>query len=193
MIQGFRTCSHGLSWAGLMGLLLVLAYPAGFVAAQVSTPSADEGRMYVDPTNRYGVPIPTNWTAEEREGYVVIVTDDGKISITASLVEATGATSAIGIVMRMIDPEFDSAALDDLLATPASATDENALYTFDDGAESGQLTQALGRKAGDDAFVLVLQGELEAVKLRQIQVDKIFEGIWIRVESDASPIATPAA
>jgi hypothetical protein len=173
-------------------LLLVLALP-GDVGAQVSSPAAGDDRTYVDPEKRFQIPIPTNWAAEEQDGYVRIVTSDGKIVISAAIVAAPGATRGIDTFLRNIDPEFENPALAELLATPTSETDDSALYTFDDGAESGQLLQALGRKVGDDVFVLVLQGELEAVKLRQVQVDKIFAGILIRAESDASPVASPAA
>ncbi|MEZ4506720.1 MAG: hypothetical protein R2848_12955 [Thermomicrobiales bacterium] len=85
-------------------------------------------------------------------------------------------------------------ALDELLATPTTQIDSSALYTFDDGSESGQLLQGLGRKIGEnEVFVLVLQGDLETVKLRQVQVDKIFDGILIRTEASASPVASPVS
>ncbi len=174
-------------------LLVVLAIPVGAMAAQVSTPTAGDEQMYVDPSDRFAVPIPTNWIAEEQEGYVRIATSDGKITIFAAIVEAPGATSGIDMLLRLVDPEFENAALTELLATPEAGADESAFYTFDDGAESGQLVQALGRKVGDDVFVLALQGELESVKLRQIQVDKIFEGTLIRTESEATPAASPTA
>jgi hypothetical protein len=174
-------------------LLLVLAFPGSVAVAQVSTPAAEDEPLYVDPNNRFAIPIPTNWVAEEQDGFVVISTSDGKISISAGIVDAPGATSGIDLFMRLLDPEFDNTALAELLATPATGSDDTALYTFDDGAESGQLVQALGRRAGDDVFVLVLRGELEAVKLRQVQVDKIFEGTLIRIEGDATPVASPPA
>lgn len=181
-------------WILVAGVFLVLlAAPFGVATAQVSTPVAGDEQTYVDPDRRFQIPIPTNWVAEEQDGYVRIVTSDGKIVISAAIVEASGATPAIDLFMRRLDPTFESAALTELLATPATGSDESALYTFDDGTGSGQLVQALGRKAGDDVFVLVLQGELEAVKLRQVQVDKIFAGILIRAESDATPVASPAA
>ncbi len=173
---------------------LAVAVPAGVMAVQVSTPTAGEDQVYVDPDNRYQIPIPTNWVAEEFDGYVRIATRDGKISITATIIEAGGATAGIDAAMRLIEPEFENVALTGLLATPATEADDSAFYTFDDGAESGEISQALGRKIGDESvFVLVLRGELEAVKLRQVQVDKIFEGILIRTESAATPVASPAA
>lgn len=187
-VAGFRI------WlAAVVALMLVAAGPVSVFAAQVSTPSAGEEQVYADPDGRFQIPIPTNWIAEEQDGYVRVATRDGKISIAAAIVPAGGATPAIDAAMRLIDPEFESAALTDLLATPTSSSDDTAFYTFDDGAESGQLVQALGRKIGDESiFVLVLEGELEAVKLRQVQVDKIFQGILIRAEPAATPVASPA-
>ncbi len=177
-----------------VALVLVMTVPAGVMAAQVSTPNAGEDQVYVDPDNRYQIPIPTNWVAEEFDGYVRIATRDGKISISAAIIEAQGATAGIDAAMRLIEPEFENVALSDLLATPDTEADERAFYTFDDGAESGEISQALGRKIGDESiFVLVLRGELEAVKLRQVQVDKIFAGILIRTETVATPVASPAA
>lgn len=174
--------------------MLLLAAPAGAFAAQVSTPEAAAEQVYVDPELRFQIPIPTNWVAEERDGYVRIAAGDGKIAISAGIVAATGASAGIDAFMRLIDADFESAALQILLATPETGTDASAVYTFDDGTESGQLLQALSRKVGDQSvFVLVLQGEAEAVGLRQVQVDKIIQGIVIRTESEATPVASPAA
>ena len=188
-IAGFRM------WLAVaVVLVLTVTVPAGVMAVQVSTPNAGEDQVYVDRDNRYQIPIPTNWIAEEFDGYVRIATRDGKIAITATIIEAEGATAGIDAAMRLIDPEFENVALTNLLATPATEADESAFYTFDDGAESGEISQALGRKIGDESiFILVLRGELEVVKLRQVQVDKIFAGILIRTESVATPAASPAA
>ncbi len=108
--------------AAAVALMLAVAAPVGALATQVSTPTAGEDQVYVDPDKRFQVPIPTNWIAEEQDGYVRIVTSDGKIAIAAAIVEAGGATPGIDAAMRLIDPEFENAALTDLLATPATAS-----------------------------------------------------------------------
>lgn len=182
-----------MSWALAAAVLaLLLVVPLG-AAAQVSTPAAED-QVYVSADKTFQIPIPTNWTAEERDGYVRISTSDGKIEVSAAIVGAPGATPGIDLFLRTLDADFENESLADLIATPATTTDDTALYTIDDGSESGRLLQAIGRKVGDGSvFVLVLDGELEAVKLRQVQVDKIFEGTLIRTESDATPVASPAA
>ena len=175
-------------------LACLLLGPSGPALAQVSSPTAESDSLYVDPTNRFAVPVPTNWVAEEHDGYVRVVTSDDKIWVAAAIVKAEGATPGIDAFMHLLDEEFESSALDELLATPTTQIDSSALYTFDDGSESGQLLQGLGRKIGEnEVFVLVLQGDLETVKLRQVQVDKIFDGILIRTEASASPVASPVS
>ncbi len=195
MIRGMARNGPVRIWlAAAMALLLTSVIPVLNTAAQVSTPTAEEGQFYVDPEDRFAVPIPTNWTAEEHDGYATIATDDGKIVVSVAIVQASGATPGIDLLMRQLDPEFESDALAELLATPETVGDDSAFYTFDDGVESGELLEALGRKIGEDSvFVLVLQGELEAVKLRQVQINKILDGILIRAESGATPVASPAA
>jgi hypothetical protein len=53
--------------------------------------------------------------------------------------------------------------------------------------------QAYGQRVGDVVFVLVLQGDLETVGLRQVQVDKVRFGIQVFPDALGSPVATPAA
>lgn len=177
----------------VMMLALAVATPARIAAAQISTPAAGEDGMYYDPGNRFAVPVPTNWVAEEHNGYVSIVTNDKKISISIAVIDGPSATAAITQTMRMLDPAFAATPIPELAATPSSGSDEIALYTYDDGSGSGRLLQAFGRRIGDHVYVLVLDGDLATVKLRQVQVDKIQQGILINAAAGANPVATPAS
>jgi hypothetical protein len=95
--------------------------------------------------------------------------------------------------MHLLEPSFDATPLPDLVATPSSGSDDIALYTYDDGSATGTLEQAYAQRIDGHVFVLVLQGELEAVELRQIQVDKIRFGIQVFPDAFGTPIATPAS
>jgi hypothetical protein len=173
-------------------LILVLAGP-GAALAQVSTPTAGEDTVYRDPQGRFTIPIPTNWIAEEHDGFVTVGTDDKKVAISLVLISGVGASDAITQAMKLIDPSSNATPLPELMATPSSGSDDVALFTYDDGSASGQLVQAYGQRVGDVVFVLVLQGDLETVALRQVQVDKVRFGIQVFPEALGSPVATPAA
>lgn len=173
-------------------LFLGLAAP-GQVSAQVSTPTAGEDAVYRDPDGRFVVPIPTNWIAEEHDGYVTVVTDDKEIAISLAVISGTKASDAIFQAMALLNPDSDATPLPELMATPSSGSDDVALFTYDDGSQSGQLVQAYGQRVGDVVFVLILQGDQEAVGLRQVQVDKIRFGVQIFPEALGSPVATPVA
>lgn len=164
------------------------------VTAQVSTPSAgEEDALYIDPQNRFAIPIPTNWIAEEHDGYVAVRTDDKKVTISLVVIPTASASEAIVQAMKIIYPDSDATPLPDLMATPTSGGDDVALYTYDDGSASGNLLQAYGQRVDNVVFVLVLDGDLEAVGLRQVQVDKVRFGIQVNPDAIASPVASPAA
>jgi hypothetical protein len=177
----------------VLGLLLLAMVGSAPAAAQVSTPTAGEDTVYRDPLGRFTIPIPTNWVAEEHDGFVTVGTDDKKISISLVLIAGNGASDAIVQAMKLIDPGSDATPLPELMATPSSGSDDVALFTYDDGSASGQLVQAYGQRVGDVVFVLVLQGDLETVGLRQVQVDKVRFGIQVFPDALGSPVATPAA
>lgn len=178
----------------LTAVLLVLALASATqVMAQVSTPTAGEDGIYRDPQGRFAIPVPTNWTAEEHDGYVTVATDDKKVEISLVLVSGTDAGDAIVQAMKLIDPASSGTPLPELMATPTSGSGDVALFTYDDGSASGRLVQAYGQRVGSVVFVLVLQGDLETVGLRQVQVDKVRFGIEVFPEALGSPIATPSA
>lgn len=186
-----------LTWPFRAGFLTLLAVsiialvPTG-AQAQVSSPEAGP-TSYVDPEDRFAIPIPTNWVAEEEDGFVRIVTNDQKIAVFMVVLPESSATRAVEQALRLVEANLDPLPEPGSLATPAAGNDDFVLLTLDDGAASGQLVQALAQRIGSDVYVLILDGELEAVKLRQVQVDKILQGTLIRVESTVSPVATPGA
>lgn len=176
----------------LTAAMLALSF-AGTAQAQVSTPTAGEDAVYHDPDGRFAMPIPTNWIAEEHDGYVTVITSDKKIAISLVLIPDVGASEAIAQAMKRIHPDSEATPLPELMATPTSGSDDVALFTYDDGSASGQLVQAYGQRVGNVVFVLVLEGDLETIGLRQVQVDKIRFGIQVFPDALGSPVATPAA
>lgn len=182
--RGFWTLAAAL-------LVLGLALPDAVSATQVSTPTAGEDAVYTDPDGRFSIPIPTNWIAEEHDSYVSVLSDDKKVSVSLVVVSGTSASEAIVRAMKLVEPDSDATPLPELMATPTSGSDDVALYTYDDGSTSGRLVQAYGQRVNDVVFVLVLQGDLDTVKLRQVQVDKVRYGIKIFPDKLGTPAATP--
>lgn len=179
----------------LLGFIVLgfLVLPAHLAWAQVSTPEAAGDAIYRDKAGRFQVPIPTNWIAEEHDGYVSIVTNDRKIAISVVVIAGESATAAIEDAMELIGSTAGATPVAPPMATPSSAGDDVALFTYDDGLESGQLIQAYAQRVGDSVFVLVLHGEREVIGLRQVQVDKVLFGVQVFPEALGRPDATPVS
>ncbi|MCA9858267.1 MAG: hypothetical protein KC438_01025 [Thermomicrobiales bacterium] len=180
--------SLGFALIGVACLVWVLGTSAAS-AIQVSTPEAADEAMYYDPNGLFAAPIPTNWIAEDQDGYVRIVTQDEQISISIVVVAGSSATTAIGDAIQIVSDDFQGTPVPDPQATPAAGDDSVALFTFDDGSSGGTLIQVYARVVGGNVFVMVLRGDLETIKLRQVQVDKIWQGVLIDTEAAATPVA----
>lgn len=176
---------------GLLALLLLSFGNPLPVVAQVSTPEAGEDAVYIDPAGRFSVPIPTNWTTEEHDGFVSLVTNDKKIAISLVVVSGTSASEAIGEALQRVGIDSLATPLPAVVATPVSESDDVAYFTNEDAKDG--LTQVVAQRVNEVVFVLILHGDTDAVQLRQVQIDKIFFGIQVNTALLGSPVATPVS
>src|SRR5215213_9158173 len=59
----------------------------------ISAQQGDAAR-HDDPTSRFTVPVPTNWTVDERAGFAVLRDPDGDLAVTLIVVPGTSAEDA---------------------------------------------------------------------------------------------------
>lgn len=150
------------------------------VAAQDATPSAADGR-YRDPDGRFSVPVPTNWTVDERDGVVTLVDPDEDLRIVLLVVTALDAKSGIEAGWNLVDPSFDTEAppVGEQDVPSGPGIDETYVITYDGGEQSGQLAQGLGQRIGDQVYLLLITGSLDAAIKRNSQVQVIATGYVI--------------
>jgi hypothetical protein len=166
---------------------------------QSATPTPEAPTMYIDPDRRFGVPIPTGWDVEvEEEGYVVLETVDNALSVSIAVVEAATAEEGLAEAWKVVRPDFDATVPEGGLQAPpvGEGVDESVLATYDDGSESGRFVQAWGQRIGDNVYVLILRGDLEAARLRGVQIRIIQDGFRIGElvrGGTPQPDGTPAA
>ncbi len=157
-----------------IGLLLVL-----LVVATPSTVHAQPGSnsVYDDPDGRFSVPVPTNWRAESRSGYVALTDPEGGISVYALALVAESAEQGITAAWALVDPSF-SLTVEDITRPPSEPGVEE---TVDIGYDSGRerFVAANGRLVQGVVYVLLADGPVAAVARRASQLQIIISGFRI--------------
>ncbi|MFV1991829.1 MAG: alpha/beta hydrolase family protein, partial [Acidimicrobiales bacterium] len=74
--------------------------------ALLSDETADTA-VYEDPNGLFSVPIPTNWTAEQADGYAILSSPDNEITLKMLAIEGDDVEEAIKAAWAVVDREFD--------------------------------------------------------------------------------------
>jgi CubicO group peptidase (beta-lactamase class C family) len=167
-------------------LTLALASPLAPVAAlarqatPVASPTA-EG-VVADPGGRFTVPVPTNWTAETENGYVVMRDPDGELTVYAIAVEAADPKTGIAKAWAAVDPSFDpenqpGAVEQEVPSLPG--VEKTLVVTYDLGQVSGRVRQAVGQLKEGTVYALLFEGALDAATRRSSQLQIIASGFAI--------------
>ncbi|MGE3798185.1 MAG: serine hydrolase domain-containing protein, partial [Thermomicrobiales bacterium] len=167
----------GLVVTFLVCLLIVPMTLAGSPGIDAQTDSD----IYEDPAGRFTIPVPQNWTIEERQGYVRLTDPEGDLSFLVVVTAAADARAGIAAAWAVVDPAFDGQPLpgSDQDFPAEGAIDETVILTYDIGQTSGRVVQAIGQRVGDVNFVLIIEGSLEAATRRNSQVQLIAAGFTI--------------
>lgn len=100
------------------GILLVLLLPV-MAAAQ---------DLYVDPTGSFQFQIPTGWTVDERDGFIVVNAPNEEIIAVASVEDTDDIADSIAMLWAKYDPTFDTSVTLQTIDVP-----ENQLQGFEAG------------------------------------------------------------
>lgn len=154
------------------------AFQATPAATPQSTPQASAD-TYTDPTGSFSVPIPINWTVEQRDGYAHLTDPDGQIDVYALTVPEADVEAALVAAWELVDPETERTPQDQQEVPSAPGVDQTLAVTYDDGLESGRLVQAVGQVVGDTTYVLLAEGSVDAAIRRSSQMEVILSGFTI--------------
>lgn len=133
--------------------------------------------VYTDPAGLYTVPVPTNWTAEAREGYSVLTSPGGAIEVFIVTVPTADVEAALAQAWELVDPSFEAEAGQTLTPPAPAGIDALRVVTYDTPPD--QVVQAAVRVVGETAFVMLFRGPLAAIAERQSQVVIIDTGFRI--------------
>jgi CubicO group peptidase (beta-lactamase class C family) len=148
-----------------------------------------EDGVFTDPNGKFSVPVPTNWTVALVEGIPVLVDPDGDLRIALLVLPSDDPEDAIDRAWTLVYPEFDRNAQPDVITSPSGpGIDETLVVTDDYGTTSGEIAQAIALQVGDEAYVLLATGSLDAAIQRASQTQIILGGFSI-LQIEATPVA----
>jgi CubicO group peptidase (beta-lactamase class C family) len=168
-----------LRFARVTLVIVLLAGALG--AAGVESLAQDEEGVYQDPAGRFSFPVPSTWTVEERDGYVLLSDPEGDMTGAFVVVPAEDVRQGIDVAWEIVDPAFDGEPVPGTDQMPPSdpGVDDTLILTYDTGETSGQIVQAVGQRVGDQVYVILFQGSLEAAVRRNAQIQVVFTGFEI--------------
>lgn len=152
-------------------------------AIDALTPLAQEGEetRYEDPDGLFSVPIPTNWTAEQGDGYGILTSPEGGITVYVLTVESDNIEEAVGAAWAIVDPAFDLEP-DEVIEAPPQGAQEGVekafTVTYDTGDES-EIILAGGWVYQGMVYFMICKADLIAFQQRVSQIQITGTGFTI--------------
>ena len=181
--QRSRVQRRALTLAILVLLAMVtLSVPASAQVADpapAAAPAQQAGQdIYEDPAGRFSVPVPTNWTAESTNEYLLLQDPDKLIDMYVMVVPTGDAEEAIAAGWSKVDPAFALAAKQAISPPPTPGLDEILVITYDTGAQ--RIVQAVAQRVGDQVYLLLFDSPVDAYVRRASQVQIVSSGLTIK-------------
>ena len=144
--------------------------------AEAAEPAAEETADYKDPEGRFSVPVPTNWTVEENEGYTTLLSPEGDIRVHLLTLAEPNLETAVKQGWEEVEPDFALEPGDPLEPPSEPGIEKTVVINYDGG---NRIAQAFAQLYGGTAYLLLFEGDLAAVQRRSAQVNIIASGFEI--------------
>jgi CubicO group peptidase (beta-lactamase class C family) len=100
--------------------------------------------IYVDPTGSFQFQLPTGWTVDERDGFIIVNAPNEEIITAASVEDTDDMMASIALLWAKYDPTFDTSTVLQTIDVP-----ENQLQGF----EAGVTVVYADGTGADGAFI----------------------------------------
>jgi CubicO group peptidase (beta-lactamase class C family) len=148
-------------------------------ALAATAPEEEEAEArYEHPDGLFSVPIPTNWTVEELEGYALLTSPDDEILVYVLVVEIDDLEAGITQAWTTVDPTFDLEVAE-VIEEPTVTGAERAATLFYDTGDGNRIVLGGGWLYEGIAYLELIEANLEAFQKRAAQVQIIGSGYEI--------------
>ena len=148
-------------------------------AGAVTEGAAPEGeQLFTDPAGRFTLPVPADWTAEAKEGYVLVSDPDGLIGLMFFVVEGMGddLPAAAQATWEMVDLDFDLAPAFTFDQPAERGWEASTIIEYDTSLDEDGFFAAVNRRYQGDAYVMLVRTDFATFQERRAQVNIIDTG-----------------
>ncbi|MBE2236312.1 MAG: beta-lactamase family protein [Caldilineaceae bacterium] len=180
--------SGAFTQAGVEGVFALAPVAAEEAAAAAVMAGVEQ--LYTDPDGRFSVPVPTNWTLTEGDGYVLLMAPEESIRVYLLVLPETDLAQATADGWALVDPTFD-VAIDETLEPPTAGSGvDQILVTNYDVNDDDRGVQAVAQAKDGDAYLILIDGEVASLQRRAAQVQIVGSGFKILAveETDLSEV-----
>lgn len=164
-----------------IGLLLLAGFLISFLTpARAQT---EDSATYDDPDGRFSVPIPTNWTLEENEGYLTLLSPEETIRLYITVIAGENITQAIEQAWQLVDPNFDFEPQQNIESPSAPGVEKTVAIAYQTDDEN-DVAQALGQLVNGQVYILLARADLIALQQRASQAQIVLTGFKIKAIED---------
>jgi CubicO group peptidase (beta-lactamase class C family) len=179
------------SRTGLLSSLFILAIFLYAALTPISFAQDEEAaNLYEDPGSLFSVPIPTNWSVEQKDGYALFTDVDKGIKVYVTAVPSEDSAKAIADAWKKVDPAFDIEIKDTQTPPPSDGLEEIVVVNYD--TPQDRIAQGFAQKYQGNVYVLLIDGVTDVVAKRNSQIGIIASGLKITaLEETSLADATP--
>ncbi|MBN2471732.1 MAG: beta-lactamase family protein, partial [Anaerolineae bacterium] len=146
---------------------------------------AAEADVFEGPDGLYTVPIPTNWTAEDRGEYAYLYSPDELLAVSIVVVPETDPEAALAAAWAVVQPDF-ARELADTFEIPTSDLDSFFLYNYKTENDEETIDQVEVRTLGELSYVLLFRADLTEAQQRAAQLQIVDSGFKIAAVEETS-------
>lgn len=163
-------------------------FPFSLEREDAAAAPAPEDR-YLEPQGRFSVPVPTNWTVTQQDGYAVLSGPEAGLTVYVLALEEDDLEAAVAEGWALVDPDF-TLEPDDVLEPPSQAGVERTIVVNYDPDDANRVYQGYAQLHDGTAYLMLFDLELAAVQRRAAQLQILSSGFRIEAldEADLSGI-----
>ena len=147
---------------------------------EADTPLAEArpntGRAFEDPQGRFNVPVPAEWTVEENEGYVTLLSPEGGTSAYVLTLPSEDLEASIRQGWALTKPSFNLGLVDAQAPTSELGVEESLILTYT-GVRNA--ARAYSHLYDGTAYLVLVDTSLAGAQQWGAQIADISSGLTI--------------